>query len=86
MSYSITQIVRGNISGAKRCPHCDTYFGKPELWKNMLALWWEKKYSLYCPHCHWRSGTAITRHGAVVKWNEDEERFKNWQTLKAVKL
>lgn len=85
MSYSITKIVYGPIHGAKRCPHCDTYFGQPELWKNLTARWWEKKYSLYCPYCHWRSGNAFTRHGAVVKWNEDEERYKNWQTLKAVK-
>lgn len=66
----------------KRCPHCDTYFGKPELWHNITARFFEPKYNLYCPNCHWTGRKAYTRRGAVAKWNDDTERFRHWRAYK----
>lgn len=66
----------------KRCPHCNTYFGTPILWRDVMAGWWKKRYNMECPVCHWNSAKAFTQRGAIAKWNDDTERCNNWQTLK----
>lgn len=69
-------------SNVKRCPHCDTYFGRPEVWKSLTARWWERKYNLFCPVCHWCGPKAFTRRGAISRWNDDSERLMHWRNLK----
>ena len=58
----------------KRCPNCDTYFGKPQIWMTAYpktAL----KYEVACPVCDYHGKRAFTMRGAVRKWNHDRKRF-----------
>ena len=66
----------------KRCPHCDSYFYPPEIWKSVTRSWWEPRFNLYCPSCHWCGERAFTRRGAIRKWNNDVERYNKWRNCK----
>lgn len=48
----------------KRCPNC----GKERIWT--VHKWSGiRRYFMECASCHWCSGDALTRKGAVLKWN-----------------
>lgn len=53
----------------KPCPNC----GSTKIWK--IHSWTNRlfKYSLECSECHWCSTQAITKAGALLKWQAQKE-------------
>lgn len=49
---------------SKRCPYCKGIrIWEVHSWSGI------KRYYMECADCHWGGPKAMTRKGAVIKWN-----------------
>jgi hypothetical protein len=58
----------------KPCPLCSGT--KLETWRTIIPSP-PRRYQIVCAACYYCGREALTRWGAVLKWNRDERRKKN---------